>query len=135
MPRSPRILAYLISATAVSAGLALAITPAALADDENQPHSPNDGKTKCDEFLHHGPEGAGAIAACPLIDPKFNFSPPTDRAAVPPAPGAPGAKASNQKSSRSQSSESDEGHEASRAARHLRHEQRNERNRAAAEDD
>jgi hypothetical protein len=122
MPRSPRKpLAYLISATAVSAGLGLAITPAALADDETQPRSPDTGSSQCGNFLSEGASGAGKIAACPLVDPKFNFQPPTEKAAP---PAATGNKASD-----------DEGHSDSREARHERHEKRDARNRAAAGDE
>jgi hypothetical protein len=110
MPRSPRKpLAYLISAAAVSAGLGLAITPSALADDDTQPRSPDTGSSQCGNFLNDGPAGAGKIAACPLVDPKLNYQPPTDRAAPPPAPGTPGTHARKGHGSASDDSDSHDG--------------------------
>jgi hypothetical protein len=89
MPRpSRKSLAFLVSAASVSAGLGLAVTPHAFADDQSQPHNPGTDSSQCGNFLSDGPEGAGKIAACPLVDPKFSFQPPTDKATPPPASGS-----------------------------------------------
>jgi hypothetical protein len=88
MPRpSRKSLAYLVSATAVSAGLGLALAPHALAQDQSQPRTTDANSGQCGNFLSDGAAGAGKVAACPLVDPKFSFQPPTDQATPPSASG------------------------------------------------